>query len=448
MSGDLFRRDRPFNQLDGFYTDWSEHLTINCLPLFRGFSSDAINDAVLHDIRSYYDTLDYYANKDTILYLLFPSWRSNSLETPILFLGDIHPHLFTSLVHSFIDDDALKQDLIYNYNNLAADWSLNLGNTVKETVLRLLGAMRKAHDRFVKRFSDKWVSSFRLSQSETVLMETATSVTMDQDGGGGEIMEEFVRIFRKANQLRKNTITNIAGVLNVNQRALFLESVCKLLAKFKHQDQAFQNSLDGNHLIIQQLPEHDQLFPPPDPSGEVLAHNNYHPCMVEQYAPHLPPQGPLFPPFAPSGEGFAHHNYHPYMMQQYGSQRLPPNQRYPPSWEVIIAHQNFHPHMMHQYAPRRPPPPMNQHQKHTLEQNHVIYVGNLAPEATEDLLLQMFRGYRSVRESKIRCDKGGNAYGFVSFADERDKMKAMKQMNRGIFLDRPMNIRHAAKNSI
>lgn len=99
--------------------------------------------------------------------------------------------------------------------------------------------MTEAQDRFVKRFSDKWVSSFRLhAQSETVVMETATSVTTEEeeeDGGGAMIMEELVRIFREANQLRKDTITSIVGVLNMNQIALFLVSVCKLLAGFKHQ---------------------------------------------------------------------------------------------------------------------------------------------------------------------------------------------------------------------
>ena len=70
-------------------------------------------------------------------------------------------------------------------------------------------------------------------------METATSVTKEEDGGGAMIMEELVRIFHVANQLRKSTITDIAGVLNVDQRAVFLESVCKLLAGFKHQVLSF-----------------------------------------------------------------------------------------------------------------------------------------------------------------------------------------------------------------
>lgn len=235
MAGDLFRRNRPFNQLDGFYTDWSRHLTERCLPTLRDFPTDAKNEAVLGDIHSYYDTLNHYANKNTILYFLLPSWRSNSLETPILLLGDINPRLFTSLVQSFIDDVGLSQDPIRTFSTLAAweDLSLQLENTINGTVSRLLDETREAQDGFIRRFSDKWVSSFLPSQSGTVIMETATSVMTTEDCGA--IMEELARIYCEANQLRKSTITDIAGLLNMNQRALFLESVCKLLAGFKHQ---------------------------------------------------------------------------------------------------------------------------------------------------------------------------------------------------------------------
>ncbi|CAN6914083.1 unnamed protein product [Brassica oleracea] len=365
MSDGLFRRNRPLNQLDGFYTEWSKHLTERCLPPLLIFPSDAKNDAVLGDIRAYYDTLDHYANKNTILYFLLPSWRSNSLETPILLLGDINPRLFTSLVQSLVD--GLDQDPIGTYGDLAASWedlSSELGNTINETVSRLLGEMREAQDGFIRRFSDKWVSSFLPSQSGTVIMETATSVTTTEDCGA--IMEELVRIYCEANQLRKSTITDIAGLLNMNQRALFLESVCKLLAGFKHQDQAFQNSLFDNHLIRQP------------------------------------------------------------MMQQHDAPRQ------------VFAHPR-------PFAPQRPPPPMNHHQ-----QDHVIYVGNLAPEATDDLLLEQFsRRYHSARVARICFDEtSGSTYGFVSFADEREKWDAMKVMNRKFFLDREMHIGHAANNSI
>ncbi|KAF8048972.1 hypothetical protein N665_2338s0001 [Sinapis alba] len=231
MSGDLFRRNRPFHQLDGFYTEWSEHLTKNCIPLFRDFPPSAANNgAVVSDLISYYDTIDHYANKHTIFYFLFPSWHVNSLETSILFLGDIHPHLFISLIQSFRDPSrnhihlTAWKDVAFPLNHYIDD----IKNEVNSSVFRLLGEMREAQERFNQRFSDNWVSSFhsqRGRQSVTV-MDTAASVTL---------CEEFVRIFREANQLRKNTITNIVEVSNVNQAALFLEGVCEFLAGFKHQ---------------------------------------------------------------------------------------------------------------------------------------------------------------------------------------------------------------------
>ncbi|CAH8359583.1 unnamed protein product [Eruca vesicaria subsp. sativa] len=404
MAGDLFRRDRPFHQLDGLYTEWSEHLTKNCIPLFRQSQrSDVNNYAVLRDIRSYYDTLNHYATKDTVLYLLFPSWRSNSLETPILFLGDIHPRLFTDLIQSFIDQDPICS----TYSDLAAweELSSELQNTINGTVSGLLGRMRGALDGFIRRFSGKFVSSFLGSRSGTVVMETATSVMEEDDS---VIMEELVRIFVEANKLRKDTITHIVEVLNMNQLALFLESFCKFLAGFKHQDQAFQNSLFGKHLIIQQRPPHvDQLFQPFAPSR--LVPNYPSPRMMQHYVPLLLPVGhQRFPPFAPSG--------------------------------LVIAQQNYHPPMMQKYAP----------QQHTPEQGHVIYVGNLAPAATQELLLQEFsRYYHSVRETRICFDeRSGHKYGFVSFADEREKWHAMEAMNRKFFLGREMYIGLAAKNSI
>ncbi|KAG2239736.1 hypothetical protein Bca4012_014994 [Brassica carinata] len=436
---DLFRRSRPFNQLDVFYTDWSRHLTERRIPPLLILPSDAKNDAVLADIGSYYDTLDFYANKHTILYLIFPSWRSNSLETPILFLGDINPRLFTSLIQSFVD--GLDQDPVGTYGDLAASWenlSSELGNTINETVSRLLGEMSEAQERFVKRFSDNWVSSFLRSQNETVIMETTVSLTRDQDHDGGAILEELVRIFREANQLRWKTITDIVGVLNMDQRAVFLERVCKLLAGFKHQDHAFENSQFGNNLNNQNLPgdDHELLLPPAPPGEAINAHQNHPQAMMQHDAPLLPPPNyHFFRPLAPTRFAIPHPLMMPLLQPRF-YQVFPP---FPPPRMVIGP-----PPMMQPYAHQPPPQPMMQHQ----QQDHVIYVGNLAPEATDDLLLQEFSCYPSVRESKICRNEGGYTYGFVSFADVRDKMHAMTTMNGKIFLGWAMHIGLAAKNTI
>ncbi|KAG2239739.1 hypothetical protein Bca52824_091436 [Brassica carinata] len=232
MAGDLFRRNRPFHQLDGFYTEWSEHLTRRCLPLFRDVPPSAANNgAVFNDLISYYDTIDHYANRDTIFYFLFPSWHVNSLETSILFLGDIHPQLFISLVQSLRDpnrnhrDLAAWKELAFPVNHFIDD----VKNDISNTVSRLLREMAEAQEGFMHGFSDNWVSSSRSSQrgrQSVTVMETAASVTLG---------EEFVRIFREANQLRRNTIVNIVNLSDANQAALFLEGVCEFLAGFRHQ---------------------------------------------------------------------------------------------------------------------------------------------------------------------------------------------------------------------
>lgn len=232
MAGDLFRRNRPFYLIDGFYTEWSEHLNKRCIPLFRDSPPSAVNNgAVFSDLISYYDTIDHYANRDTISYFLFPSWRVNSLETSILFLGDIHPHLFFSLVQSFRDpnrdhgDLAAWRALAFPANHFVDD----VKNKINNTVSRLLREMSEAHERFIQGCSDNWVSWFHSSQrgrQSVTVMETAASVTLG---------EEFVRIFREANQLRKTTIADIVNLSNENQAALFLEGVCEFLAGFRHQ---------------------------------------------------------------------------------------------------------------------------------------------------------------------------------------------------------------------
>ncbi|OMO62145.1 hypothetical protein CCACVL1_23009 [Corchorus capsularis] len=39
-------------------------------------------------------------SSNDVSHILFPSWR-NSLEIPFLFVGDIHPYLFTNILDQF-----------------------------------------------------------------------------------------------------------------------------------------------------------------------------------------------------------------------------------------------------------------------------------------------------------------------------------------------------------
>ncbi|XP_072991799.1 polyadenylate-binding protein RBP47B' [Typha latifolia] len=76
--------------------------------------------------------------------------------------------------------------------------------------------------------------------------------------------------------------------------------------------------------------------------------------------------------------------------------------------------------------------------------DHSIFVGDLAPDVTDYLLQETFRAhYPSVRGAKVvtdpntGCSKG---YGFVKFADETEKNRAMTEMNGVYCSTRPMRI--------
>ncbi|KVI00211.1 hypothetical protein Ccrd_021534 [Cynara cardunculus var. scolymus] len=75
---------------------------------------------------------------------------------------------------------------------------------------------------------------------------------------------------------------------------------------------------------------------------------------------------------------------------------------------------------------------------------HSIFVGDLAPDVTDHLLQETFRTqYPSVRGAKVVTDPNtgrSKGYGFVKFADEMEKNRAMTEMN-GIYCStRPMRI--------
>ncbi|XP_052187657.1 polyadenylate-binding protein RBP47B' [Diospyros lotus] len=75
---------------------------------------------------------------------------------------------------------------------------------------------------------------------------------------------------------------------------------------------------------------------------------------------------------------------------------------------------------------------------------HSIFVGDLAPDVTDYLLQETFRThYPSVRGAKVVTDPNtgrSKGYGFVKFADETERNRAMTEMN-GIYCStRPMRI--------
>ncbi|TVU48242.1 hypothetical protein EJB05_07871 [Eragrostis curvula] len=76
--------------------------------------------------------------------------------------------------------------------------------------------------------------------------------------------------------------------------------------------------------------------------------------------------------------------------------------------------------------------------------DHSIFVGDLAPDVTDYLLQETFRvNYPSVRGAKVVTDPNtgrSKGYGFVKFADENEKNRAMTEMNGQYCSTRPMRI--------
>lgn len=84
---------------------------------------------------------------------------------------------------------------------------------------------------------------------------------------------------------------------------------------------------------------------------------------------------------------------------------------------------------------------------------HSIFVGDLAPDVTDYLLQETFRSnYPSVRGAKVVTDPStgrSKGYGFVKFANETERNRAMTEMNGVYCSTRPMRISAATpkKNS-
>ncbi|MED6188538.1 Polyadenylate-binding protein rbp47b', partial [Stylosanthes scabra] len=76
--------------------------------------------------------------------------------------------------------------------------------------------------------------------------------------------------------------------------------------------------------------------------------------------------------------------------------------------------------------------------------DHSIFVGDLAPDVTDYLLQETFRAnYPSVRGAKVVTDPNtgrSKGYGFVKFADENERNRAMTEMNGVYCSTRPMRI--------
>eukprot|EP00357_Protocruzia_adherens_P003142 CAMPEP_0115000632 /NCGR_PEP_ID=MMETSP0216-20121206/16876_1 /TAXON_ID=223996 /ORGANISM="Protocruzia adherens, Strain Boccale" /LENGTH=306 /DNA_ID=CAMNT_0002365773 /DNA_START=49 /DNA_END=969 /DNA_ORIENTATION=- len=78
------------------------------------------------------------------------------------------------------------------------------------------------------------------------------------------------------------------------------------------------------------------------------------------------------------------------------------------------------------------------------ENDFRIFCGDLGNEVTDEVLANAFRKYGSFQKAKVIRDKKitkSKGYGFVSFADADDYIRAMKEMNGKYVGNRPVKLR-------
>ncbi|RAL50713.1 unnamed protein product [Cuscuta campestris] len=232
---------RPFRD---FYGEWFKALKNAHLPqLRRAMSSATVSPVILaahvdslhrHFI-SYYEALDLAA-ADDVAQVLFPDWR-NCLEKPLLWLGDIHPFLFTNLLRSFLGDgsdeeggDSREFELFAGKPwYLATAWrsppKALMGRVDQiECGLRLMvpalaARLKHAQAAFADRVGREWGCSEGRSEEARQGIEEYLEAEM----------EELVDIFVDANRLRRSVLSDILNVTDVYQAALFLESLAQFL---------------------------------------------------------------------------------------------------------------------------------------------------------------------------------------------------------------------------
>lgn len=76
-------------------------------------------------------------------------------------------------------------------------------------------------------------------------------------------------------------------------------------------------------------------------------------------------------------------------------------------------------------------------------QPRTLYVGNLDPSVTEDLLLALFGQIGLVRSCKIIRETGNDPYAFLEFESHQSAATALGAMNRRVFLEREMKVNWA-----
>ncbi|XP_030469329.2 protein INAPERTURATE POLLEN1 [Syzygium oleosum] len=262
-----FKKTRRFAD---FHAEWSNALESTLLPLLReslsSYSSSTLTQlsAAVHalhcHLQSYYSALNLATSSSSsnqLPQLLYPPWR-NSLERPFLFLGDLHPYIFTTLLRSLLENDDDDSDdesagvaLEDNCNRfLGRPWQVLTAwkNPSIYTISQIeqiecgvrlmvpeLGERAKAERaRFVDRVAEQWMRASSEKKKET---------TASLGKAAAAAIQGLAGVFLDANRLRKSVLADIMSATTVYQAGLFLEALAQflvglrdreLLEKFQH----------------------------------------------------------------------------------------------------------------------------------------------------------------------------------------------------------------------
>ncbi|CAN6579403.1 unnamed protein product [Malus baccata var. baccata] len=245
-----------------FYADWFNTLNTTLLPSLQNLMSESDSSLThlstqvetLHrHFQSYYDALDLAAAND-VAQLLDPDWR-NPLEKPFLFLGDLHPYLFTNLLRSFLNQNDSDDDEDYDNDSLTVQFAdaqdrdrdqlevlfdrpWHIATAWRSQSYDLMGKLEQV-ERGLRLMVPALVA--RARDAQAAFLE---HVGRNWDYGSGlqkaavaeamaEQNEEMVGVFVDANRLRRSVLVEILGTTSVFQAALFLEGLAQFLVGFR-----------------------------------------------------------------------------------------------------------------------------------------------------------------------------------------------------------------------
>ncbi|KAJ4884254.1 protein INAPERTURATE POLLEN1-like [Raphanus sativus] len=390
MESARFSSKKPLG-VNELYAKWSKNLTHYCLPLL-GESILTDPSAVLPDTDV--ENVVYYLikplrnpkhlsryNNDTIHNILFPTGN----ETQLFFIGDIHPCLFTSLIRSLID----------------STW----------------------RDEQVRRID-------QIERGMMVATEASSSVAA-VDEAAKEETEELVRIFSAANSLRKSVLREVFKATTGIQAAKFLESLCEFLAGFQDQncppldtpEPSQSHGLEQQHTSEADEARERTLWigAVTDDMDTEFLYRCFAGTTGEVVNVGLPNHKVTGKSIGYGFIEFISRDAAERALQTYNKTLVPglvPPRRFKLRWAM----------------------------KQTIrESTESIFVGDLADDVTDRMLLKTFRdhGYSSAVSAAVSTDRStgrSRGYGFVRFSDHDQMLLAIESMNGVECSSRPMRI--------